>query len=35
MAYRKSGWKTFNPDAAAYTADQVGKERDLYRRSAA
>jgi hypothetical protein len=34
-AYRKSGWKKFDPNAPAYTADQVRKERELYRRSAA
>jgi len=35
MAYRKSGWSSFDVDAPAYTADQVRKERDLYRRNAA
>jgi len=34
-AYRKSGWRSFDPDAPPYTADQVCKERDLYRRNAA
>jgi hypothetical protein len=34
-AYRNAGWKGFDPKAPAYTADQVRKERDLYRRSAA
>jgi hypothetical protein len=34
-AYRKTGWKRFDPDASPYTADQVRKERDLYRRPAA
>jgi hypothetical protein len=34
-AYRKGGWSRFDPNASAYTADQVRKERDLYRRSAA
>jgi hypothetical protein len=29
-AYRKSGWKTFDPNATPYTADQVKKERSLY-----
>jgi len=29
-AYRKSGWKTFDPKASPYTADQVQKERQLY-----
>lgn len=28
--YRKSGWKTFDPAATPYTADQVKKERSLY-----
>ena len=27
--YRKSGWKTFDPAATPYTADQVKKERSL------
>jgi hypothetical protein len=35
MAYRKSGWSSFDPSAAAYTEDQIRKERDLYRRNAA
>jgi hypothetical protein len=35
MAYRKSGWRSFDPDAPPYTADQVRKERDLDRRNAA
>jgi hypothetical protein len=35
MAYRKSGWSSFDPDAPPYTADQVRKERDLHRRNAA
>ena len=35
MAYRKSGWSSFDPNAPPYTADQVRKERDLYRRNAA
>jgi hypothetical protein len=29
-AYRKSGWKTFDPNATPYTADQVRQERSLY-----
>jgi hypothetical protein len=29
-AYRKSGWKTFDPNATPYNADQVQKERSLY-----
>jgi hypothetical protein len=29
-AYRNSGWKTFDPNAAPYSADQVKKERSLY-----
>jgi len=35
MAYRKAGWKTFDPGASPYTADQVRKEREQYRRNAA
>ena len=35
MAYRKSGWSQFDPNAPVYTPDQVRKERDLYRRPAA
>ena len=30
-AYRKTGWTTYDPKAAPYTADQVTKERSLYR----
>ena len=30
-AYRNAGWKSFDPNAAPYTADQVRKERELYR----
>jgi hypothetical protein len=29
-AYRKSGWKAFDPKATPYNADQVQKERSLY-----
>ena len=29
-AYRKSGWTTFDPNAAPYTRDQIIKERSLY-----
>lgn len=29
-AYRKSGWKAFDPKASPYTADQVRKERSQY-----
>jgi hypothetical protein len=29
-AYRKSGWKTFDPASSPYTAEQVKKERSLY-----
>lgn len=29
-AYRKSGWKTFDPNAAPYTREQIIKERSLY-----
>jgi len=34
-AYRKSGWRSFDPNLPPYTADQIRKERDLYRRNAA
>jgi hypothetical protein len=30
VAYRKSGWKSFDPNARPYDADQVKKERSLY-----
>jgi hypothetical protein len=30
-AYRTSGWTTFDPNAPAYTPDQIRKERALYR----
>jgi hypothetical protein len=30
-AYRNAGWKSFDPAATPYTADQVRKERELYR----
>lgn len=30
-AYRSSGWKSFDPAGSPYTADQVRKERTLYR----
>jgi hypothetical protein len=30
-AYRQAGWKSFDPNAAPYTADQVRKERAMYR----
>ena len=29
-AYRKSGWKTFDPNATPYTREQIIKERSLY-----
>jgi hypothetical protein len=29
-AWQKSGWKTFDPNAGPYNADQVKKERSLY-----
>jgi hypothetical protein len=29
-AYRKEGWRAFDPSSAPYTPDQVRKERDLY-----
>ncbi len=31
-AYRSSGWKSFDATAKPYNADQVRKERELYRR---
>lgn len=34
-AWRKAGWTRFDPAASPYTADQVSKERQLYRRPAA
>jgi hypothetical protein len=30
-AYRKAGWKSFDPRATPYTPDQVRRERDQYR----
>jgi hypothetical protein len=30
-AYRSSGWSTFDPDAAAYTPEEVARERSTYR----
>jgi hypothetical protein len=27
--YRRSGWRSFDPKAAPYTADQVRNEREL------
>jgi hypothetical protein len=35
MAYRKTGWSSFDPKAAAYTEEQIRKERALYRKDAA
>jgi len=34
-AYRKSGWTRFDEKAKAYTADELARERDLYRRNRA
>jgi hypothetical protein len=34
-AYRKAGWNRFDPDAPPPSADQIRKERELYRRSSA
>jgi hypothetical protein len=31
-AYRRGGWKSFDPQATPYTADQIRRERDLYTR---
>jgi hypothetical protein len=33
-AYRKTGWSRFDPDAPAYTADEVRRERERYRSAA-
>lgn len=33
-AYRKAGWTKFDPAAKPYTADEVRKERELYRSAA-
>jgi hypothetical protein len=30
-AYRKSGWSSYDPNAEPYTADEVQRERSLYR----
>ena len=30
-AYRKAGWSTYDPNAKPYTADEVIRERSLYR----
>ena len=30
-AYRKEGWRAFDPSSPPYTPDQVRRERDLYR----
>jgi hypothetical protein len=30
-AYRNAGWKSFDPGAAPYSAEQVRRERELYR----
>jgi hypothetical protein len=32
-AYRKSGWTNYDPTAKPYTADEVARERALYRES--
>ena len=34
-AYRKAGWDRFDPSAPALSADQIRKERELYRHSSA
>src|SRR6202030_486356 len=33
MAWRKVGWQKFDPNAKPYTADEIRKERELYRTS--
>jgi hypothetical protein len=30
-AYRKAGWQSFDPDAQPYSAEQVRRERELFR----
>jgi hypothetical protein len=30
-AYRNTGWKSFDPGATPYSAEQVRRERELYR----
>ena len=32
-AWRKAGWQNFYPNAAPYTAEQIRRERELYRSS--
>jgi hypothetical protein len=32
-AWRKAGWQKFDPNAPPYTADEIRKERALYRSS--
>ena len=32
-AWRKAGWQNFDPNAAPYTAEQIRRERELYRSS--
>ena len=34
-AYRQAGWTGFDPNAPMYTAEQVARERQLYRKPAA
>jgi hypothetical protein len=34
-AYQKAGWNRFDPNAPPLSADQIRKERELYRRSSA
>ena len=31
-SYRQGGWKSFDPNATPYTADQIRRERELYLR---
>jgi hypothetical protein len=31
-AYRETGWRGYDPAAPAYTADEISRERQLYRR---
>jgi hypothetical protein len=32
VRYRQTGWSGYNPSAVAYTAEEVRRERDVYRR---
>jgi hypothetical protein len=30
-AYRQAGWRSYDPDAAPYTAEEIARERERYR----